>query len=465
VVFIYIALAGLTSAALPWWIGKGDSALHLDYAQRVYHGEIPKYHDLVQYPPFHRLDPKYKNQINRAGGNPPLFYLLHAPIVGPLLDAGHWKIAIAAGRTFNIFLGILALLAAAWAGWLYAGNRKKLFSVAVPAVIGTSFQFTSLNQNYAVDVLLVLLGMLTAITWHKLLARGFKTRYTISLFTLSILGMATKATYIVFVGLSLLTVMIAAFIHIKGDPVRKFIKGALISGAILVAILICIGWFYYHWNYKTSGKWFTGELPGDFGSRPYKSLSNVLTHRDLWSNFYYNLTSSRLLSLAITLASALGVIVTAAQSKWRGLKKVTTAQIGFGLLALLLMGTTLTQITHAWGIGHFSFRYFLPAILVFSLFVSYGLLAFRQAKGQILSVALIAMAGTSLVSIAKLENIKLWVPAVTTTSNIFRKINLALTYNGIPTILLPILLGALVVGLCKVVAALFVLSKADQKTN
>lgn len=458
IVFMYVSVAGITSAAIPWWIGKGDSALHIDYALSVYKGEIPKYHDYIQYPIFHQLDKGYKTQIQRAAANPPLFYTLHAPIIGPSLEAGQWEKAIGLGRAFNVFLGVLVVLALAWAGWLFGGKRKELFAVAVPGVGSLIYQFTNLNQNYALDVLLVLFGVLTSVTWYKLLEHGFKMRYVAGLFLLSILGMSTKASYIIFLALSFLAVMMVAFMHGKGSRLKKFFKGSLISGAILAAVIISIGWFYYYWNYKTSGSFFDAELPGDFKSRVYKPFSKVIIHPGLWSNFFSRLTSFAELSSAITAASIPGIILAASKTKVRELLKNKFLLFNLSLLALLLILTTATQIAHAVGVGQFGFRYFLPAMLVFSLFVSYGLLEIKQARGQLMSAALAAMAITSVMTIARLDNIKDWVPAVGATKNVIKKLDIAMISNGFPAVVLILLLVLLAVGIGLMALSLFKLT-------
>lgn len=460
---MYVSVAGISSATIPG-IGKGDSALHIEYALSVYHGHIPKYHDPIRYPAFHQIAPDhYKVQIQRAAQNPPLFYFLHAPIVGPLLDSGHWKKAFAIGYAFNIFLGVLAVLAMAWAGWLFGGKRKELFAVAVPAVGSLSYQFTNLNQNYALDALLVLLAVMTTIVWYKLIQKGFQRRYLLSLFLLSIFGMATKATYIAFLGISLLTIMVAAFIHGRGSRFKKLLNGSVISAVLVVAVIICTGWFYYYWNYKTSGKWYTGELPGDFPERNYKSLSTVLTHSDLWANFYKRLTASELLSKLITLTAFIGVVFAAFTTKFTHFRRDKKHLFGIILLTLVLLGTTLTQITHAVGIGSFNFRYFLPAILVFSLFIVYGLLEIKRGA-VLLGVVVVAMATTSVITVAKLDYIASKIPAVSMTDNIYSKLNIAMTSNGFSQMLLIFLLGLLVVGVLAVVTSLFLLSKPAKQT-
>jgi 4-amino-4-deoxy-L-arabinose transferase-like glycosyltransferase len=399
--------------------------------------------------------------MQRAAANPPLFYVLHAPIVGPLLESGHWKKAYAIGRAVNIFLGVLVVLSLAWAGWIFGGKRKALMAVALPAIGAMSFQFINLNQNYALDALLLAIGTLTVITWYKLLKHGLEKRYLVPLFLLSILGMSTKATYVVFLGISILAVFITAFIYGGRDWIRSFIKGSIISVLIFVSVLISIGWFYYYWNYKTSGKWYTGELPGDLGSRPIKSFSTVITHPDLWANFYKRITASATLSTVITAVALIGVAYAAIKTKLRPLRKDRAIFISTILLTLLLIGTTMTQITHAVGKGNFSFRYFLPAIVVYSLFIAYGLLEPKRLRGLLVSVTITAMAITSVIAIAKLDNTVAMVPEVETTNSIYQKLNIAMSSNGFPEIVLITLLFLLTVGTIVTSFSLFLLSKPN----
>jgi hypothetical protein len=135
--------------------------------------------------------------------------------------------------------------------------------------------------------------------------------------------------------------------------------------------------------------------------------------------------------------------------------------VAIGLLFLLLIATTLTQIAHAWGIGNFSFRYFLPAILVFSLFITYGLLEIRKARGQLLGITVVAMAITSLATTARLENTERWVPAVGATNNIMEKLQIALTHNGFPSSFLVLLMALLICGTIATIAALFMLTQPN----
>jgi len=194
VVFLYVSASGLISVTHPFFTGtNGDTMAHVDMIYRIYNGDLPKASDGIRYQPF--IDLGGGNVYQRASGHPPLFHILHAPIVGPLLNAGEWQKAIALGRALNIFFGILCIFALAWAGWLFGGKRKALFAVAVPALAVLTYRFSRLNTDYALDGLLTLWTTLTLICLYKILQNGLRANYLIFLTLLSVAGMSTKICY------------------------------------------------------------------------------------------------------------------------------------------------------------------------------------------------------------------------------------------------------------------------------
>ena len=454
VVLVYLGTAGIVSYAAPWWMDKGDSALHIDYVLSVYQGHLPKYHDFVHYPVWGQLDPGYKTQEQRAAANPPLFYVLHAPFVGPLLQSGHWKKAIALGRSINLFFGVLTILALAWAGWVYGKSRKRSLAVAVPAIGVLNYQFLVLNENYALDVLLVFFIVLTFILWHKMLYHGLARRYVGALFLLSVLGMATKATYIVFLALSMLVVMIIG-LRAKTQKLEHILDNAGLVALLGVVVLAAIGWFYYYWNYRISGKWYTAALPGDLPSRKIKSLHEVVTSGSLWANFYAKLTSNPHLSEVITAVAGLGGLVGLKRVSIKKLWQEKTTLILVALMILATVGTLGTQITHAVGVGNINFRYFLPVIFVFSLAISYGLLRIRFLRGSLVFVAAITMVLTSLMTFANDKTIRLDLPYVSHIASTWGKLHYELIKNGFPSATLAILAAVIVIGACLLAVPLF----------
>ena len=86
----------------------GDEAPHLDYAYRVWQGELPVFEDGLE----HRPEGAWLAPVQWTAQHPPLYYLLVAPVVGPLAEAGHPVAAVYAARAVNVLLsGVLVLVA------------------------------------------------------------------------------------------------------------------------------------------------------------------------------------------------------------------------------------------------------------------------------------------------------------------------------------------------------------------
>ncbi|TDD71021.1 DUF2142 domain-containing protein [Jiangella aurantiaca] len=86
----------------------GDEAPHVDYAYQVWQGELPVFEDGLE----HRPEGAWVAPVQWTAQHPPLYYLLVAPVVGPLAEAGHPVAAVYAARAANVLLsGVLVLVA------------------------------------------------------------------------------------------------------------------------------------------------------------------------------------------------------------------------------------------------------------------------------------------------------------------------------------------------------------------
>ncbi len=395
VVLLYVGTAGIVSSTTPWY-SRGDTFRHVDYVWRVYNHDIPRWYDGVQYKPFTDLTgPKKQGE----SANPPLFYAIHAPFVGPLLKQGKWQSAIAVGRAINILLGIGCIIVLSWAGWLLGGKRKELFAITVPAFSVLLFRFARLNMDYAIDPLFVTLSTLSLIANYKILKSGLKKKYIIWVAVLSVLGMLTKAPYMVFMFINFLAIVIASFMHSKQTTKQKLIKGTVISAIILILVCLASGWFYYFWNYKTNGNLFKSSPPGYTGGRQHKSLFDVLSSMRLWGFFYANY--SPFPALSVTIASLAGsTYLRLSKKEIRKFFKDRARAVAIALVFLSALGMFMVQVKFGIGYGAINFRYMLPAILAFSLFLSYGLLGFEKTRGQVAALAIIIIAGTSVLGLS-----------------------------------------------------------------
>ncbi len=460
VIFLYVSASGLISITYPWFRNdNSDTVAHVDMVYRIYNGDLPKASDGVQYKPFIELGGS--NVYQRAAGHPPLFHALLAPFMGPLLNEGEWQKAIAVGRAINIFIGILCILALAWAGWLFGGQRKALFAVAVPALGVLTYRYSRINTDLSMDGLLTLWSTLTLICLYKILQRGLKPKYLIFLTLLNVVGMSTKISFAVFLGISLLTIIVASYIHSNGGARREAIKGAIIAVGILSVVIISIGWYYYFRNYKASGSLFTpieGVLPS---SRPYQSYPDIAGGSNFWSLFYARYSIITSISAIITSFAVAGYFA----MKKVNLLKLRNKPINLWVIVLMVLaflGVVTTQLKLAHPYGSINYRYLLPATLPISLFLAYGLLELKWLRGQLVTIAAILMAWTTILSIklapapdGLLSGVQEWGKTVT-------KIYKAALNNGVPSYVTRLLFLLFIAGAILLSIALYRLSGIRQ---
>lgn len=88
----------------------GDEPPHVDYAYQVWHGELPVFEEGLDLRP----EGAWLAPVQWTSQHPPLYYLLVAPLVGPLADAGHPVAAVYAARAVNVLLAGLFVVTAWW---------------------------------------------------------------------------------------------------------------------------------------------------------------------------------------------------------------------------------------------------------------------------------------------------------------------------------------------------------------
>lgn len=393
VILAMISGIAIFAAAVPW-PGTTDSSQHLDYAWQLSHGELPDFWKGTKAP---LGRPRAKIQF--VSHHPPLYYLLLAPIVRPLIDSGHWVAATAAARMINIGIGVLCVLVMAWGGWLLGGKRRGLFAVAVPA-IGSSLLAFYVMGDIMNDSLLLLFSTLAVILSVLVVKNGIQTRYTLWLAVVCLGGMATKASFIGTLLLVFLALLIGSILHTEKAVWWRRVLPAVKSGLIVVAVVaVGIGWFYAR-NYQLSGSPFRNRPVGSAQKvlrksqqqSGYRTLSQTLTSTDTW-----NIVTTRLYgrtwqilprvggeainfwpSLFVICAVTYGALAQAWQSR-KKLSRITWIVIG--LLVLQFVVTYGQQVGYAVGYGDMNRRYLLPAWLPFSLFMTVGALYFKRLRG------------------------------------------------------------------------------------
>jgi hypothetical protein len=163
-----------------------------------------------------------------------------------------------------------------------------------------------------------------------------------------------------------------------------------------------------------------------------------MTSPKLWGIFYQHSSSVPFLSTAIS-SIALAGFINLPKKIFIKLFKDKVLSTMVVLMALAIIGIFITQIRLAVGYGSINFRYMLAVLLPISLFMSYGLLEFKNMRGQLVSFAAITMGALTILPVATSTTVLELVPKVGEAGNRISKIFAATDSNGLP-IVLPILL-------------------------
>jgi 4-amino-4-deoxy-L-arabinose transferase-like glycosyltransferase len=454
IILMYVGVAGSVSSASKWWVGKGDAPQHIDYVWRIYNGSIPKTSDGITYPQFKKL--LKPDQISRqaAAANPPLFYALHAPLIGPLLNKAQWVKAIAVGRMVNIIVGVGCIFALSWAGWLLGGQRKELFALSAPAIGVMTYRFTSLNIDFALDAQLTLISTLCFINMYKILKNGYKKSYLVTLSILLTLGMLTKVSFIVF----MLVLPVCIFGRYYITTTKKDSKFKLIILTVFIELFVVAGagWFYYFWNYRDGGNLFINTPLNYVSSRPVRGFKLLIFGSSLWDLLYAKYTKLPTISIFISSFAMAGYLVRGITR--RSLFKNKAKASMYLIMLLVFIGTFGIQAKFSVSTGAINFRYMLPAILPISMFLSYGMLAFSKARGLLVAAAAFFMGISSLTYVVSPKGLKNSFMGITTYMHEVLKANLA---NDIPFYLPVLLMLSFFLGSVLLTTALWMISVKD----
>jgi hypothetical protein len=439
---LFASVSGFNAVVLPW-IGAADSRFHMRYMLAVWHGTLPADHSIVS-------------------AHPPFYYALFAPIVGPLLEEEHFTIAVVIVRAANIVFGAICLLVLAWAGWNLSSTRKAAFAIAVPGLAGLITPYIRVVGDTYNDGLATLFATSALAIAIVMIKRGVTRGSAITLAVVSVLGMSTRATFVVTFGLALIALIAAVLLHGSGTRFARFKEGAASAIAIGLIVVAAIGWFYV-FNMQRSGSWFRSHPAAPFAARDYASLTDNLTNPD-----FYLVTIARLLgfrdwvgmfpfngtiSIAISAICGIGLVFwLLTRRRWKSILSKRTDLLIAILLILQMLGLYAMQLQHATGWGNINLRYFLPGLLVFGVVMAIGALQWRRLRGQLVTV-LMAVLGAG----AALDVVWFSSPMVrhVPTQNPLTYFPQSVIGNGLPVAVVVVLVVGMIGGLLIAGASLF----------
>ena len=375
-------LTSLVQALLVPPLHTGDETAHLDYAYQVWTGHLPVFEDgLVLTPEAGSVPP-----VQWAAQHPPLYYLVLAPLVGPLVADGHVVAAVYAARGLNVVGAGLLVLVAAWAA-RRAFPGSPLVAPVTALVVSTTAWVARVGGSGYNDIFAALLT-----TWLLGLAAGavrsgLTWPRTAWLIVVSALCLGTRLHTIVMVGILVAAVLAGVALRTaglrsgRGDTVRAVV----LALGVPAAVAATSGWFYLR-NVALTGT-VTGGHP-DWAAqnldRVARPVPEVLADAGVWTHLLAVFGHGKLPDAGVVLLLLVAPAVLAVVAGVRTVRNGRLPAAGRAGVLIVVTGATAVaatlamQLVYTAGGGSPHPRYLLPVIGVLAVLVAHGLVSTRR---------------------------------------------------------------------------------------
>lgn len=384
----------------------GDEPAHFDYVVLVWHGHLPVFeHGLTYRTSFGGSAP-----VQWVAQHPPLYYLVLAPVVGPLYDGGHPLLAAMAGRMVSALMAGGVVLATAWAAWRCFPAARRLPGAAA---VAAAFCGMLIQQGGTIynDILFVLLSTLACGVAGAALRAGVTWRLLVGAALVGAAGMATRLSFVIWLLAIVVSLVLAR--EIRLGRVRGWWGRLVVAATPVVTAALASGWYYLR------NRALTGNLSGrqaqwgiEHAGRFVHPVTDVATDDYFWTRLFglyrgvldWSDPLSRLqwvlLLGPVLLAALIGLVVLVrrrlvARHEARPGTTSRREQTSTWLVCLMLAAVSLLlvvmEIWYVHGGGAPNTRYGLTILPVIAILVGAGLSAARRAY-PVLLVAWIAVA-------------------------------------------------------------------------
>ncbi|MBG6097576.1 hypothetical protein [Nocardioides luteus] len=363
--------------------GTKDEVAHVDHAYQLWHGTLIAIGEPMRMPQIWG----YTLPFDWTGQHPPLFYLLLAPVVGPLTDAGHLLAAGLAARGITLLITCLVVAAVMWATRQIVPSRPE---VALAAGLATALSpaLTRLGGVVFNDNLFVLWVTLLVGQTVWLLRHGPRTRGVVLFGLYAAAALGTRLPGVVFIGLCATTL---GLVWLFTGPRRDWAGVLRLGIAVLLAVAVN-AWFYVR-NFRATGNWsgmqtdLVGKPGGPLQEREVRSVLDVATDPDIWHQLLIPpaLQEHVVIGAVLTIGPlVLGLVVglRALSRERREPVRVASALLLLALTAVIVA----IQLDYAAGGGGAYWRYLLPLTIVTSLLTALGLTATPRLAGPLAGV-------------------------------------------------------------------------------
>ncbi|MFE6507329.1 hypothetical protein ACFVDI_07045 [Nocardioides sp. NPDC057767] len=363
--------------------GTKDEVAHVDHAYQLWHGTLIAIGEPMRMPQIWG----YTLPFDWTGQHPPLFYLLLAPVVGPLTDAGHLLAAGLAARGIALVITCLVVAAVMWTTRQIVPGRPEV-AVAAGLVTALNPALTRLGGVVFNDNLFVLWVTLLVGQTIWLLRHGPRTRGVVLFGLYAAAALGTRLPGVVFIGLCATTLGLVWLF----TGARRDWAGVLRLGVAVLLAVAANAWFYVR-NFRATGNWsgmqtdLVGKAGGPLQEREVRSVLDVATDPDIWHQLLIPpaLQEHVVIGAVLTIGPlVLGLVVglRAFSPSRREPVRVATALLLLALTAVIVA----IQLNYAAGGGGAYWRYLLPLTVVTSLVTALGLTATPRLAGPLAGV-------------------------------------------------------------------------------
>jgi len=370
---------------------SGDEAAHVDYALQVWHGHLPVFEDGLE------LDNTVgaRPPVQWTSHHPPLLYLLIAPVVGPLVDAGAVNDAGMGARMVVVALSI-ALLYAVRALARALMPTVAGVGLASAMVVGLSVWFIRLGGSVYTDTLSALVSALAFLSLVRLARSAFATR-DIVLFAVACAACGlTRFSLLPVVALFCVAAVLIG--HVDGSPRAR--RGWIAAAAAAASVAASSLWFYAR-NIALTGNPSGGhpEWAAAHTSRVARPMLDVASDPAFWTTMTQQFSTGTYRQLPHALESswpwtivllivptALGVVMHVVDIM-RSREHRAARAILVGSLLCACGGIAVMQIMHTAGGGSAFARYFFAMLPFLAPFLVRPLLTWWAVPLMVWTIA------------------------------------------------------------------------------
>lgn len=379
---------------------SGDEAAHVDYALQVWHGGLPVFEEGLELANTVGVHPP----VQWTSHHPPLVYLLLAPVVGPLVDAGHVDAGGMAARLVMVALSV-ALLYTVRAVGARLVPTVPAAGLAAAVVVGLSVWFVRLGGSVYTDTPAALVSSLALLALLRL-AHGDGGRRDVVLFAAACAGCGlTRFSLLPVAALFAVALVVISYLPGRLRPGRAWAAALAAGGAVVTTS----AWFYAR-NVALTGN-LSGSHPewaARHTSRVARPVPEVAVDPVFWSRMTEQMSIGeyprlpRALEPALpwtVLLLALPVLVGLVMALVMILRAREQRAVRLVLLATVLCacgGIAAMQVMHHAGGGSAFPRYFFAMLPFLAPFLALPLLLLRGVPLVLWSLARVTLLALEL---------------------------------------------------------------------